>query len=161
MVHLIALLLPPASEGWGRYCFHRCVPVKGGGGGYRGPLVSGAKSFLGGRGGRVYPYPGPGWGVPLSWSWLDGRVLQSGLRTKTPLLPPPPRPGPVQGYPIPIPPARTRTGVSSPHPRAGHAIDRIQSGRYASCVLTPEDFLVTVYCHVQNAAGENLVNWTK
>ena len=67
-------LLPPASEGWGRYCFHRCVSVhREGGEGHPCSLV-----------------PGP---------FLGERVAQSDPRIEVPLR----QPGPGQGYPIPCP----------------------------------------------------------
>ena len=63
-------LLSPASEGWGRYCFHRCVSVNGRGGG-GGLVVSGL--FC--QRGRGYSCPGPGGGG-------GGGMPQSGPRTR-------------------------------------------------------------------------------
>ena len=79
--------LPPASEGWGRYCFHRCVSVHTGGGGVPQAQVfsqvTGPRSFPR----RGYPYPraappGPGQnnractcysagGIPLAFTQED------------------------------------------------------------------------------------------
>ena len=51
----VASLLPPASEGWGRYCFHRCVSVCQQGVPHGlwsqvPSLISGPRSFPGGGG---------------------------------------------------------------------------------------------------------------
>ena len=43
-----------------------------------------------------------------------------------------------------VPPPRTRTGVSPL--RTGHTTNRIQRGRWVSCVFTQEDFLVLTMC---------------
>ena len=88
-------LLPPASEGWGKYCFHRCLSTPPGGGDT--PVLSqvtGPMSFLGGT-----PVPGsfPGhWsqvlstGVPQSWlGGMYGVPLWPGLDGVHP--PPPPQ----------------------------------------------------------------------
>ena len=133
-------LLPPASEGWRRYCFHRCVSVHiGRGGGYPSP--------------RFFPrslLPGPFWkGYPSPWFFAKSLV-----------------PGPFQGYPslswgggvpqdrgtspgrtgvghtprqdrIGIPPARyplAGTGASPLHPKTEQQSKHLlRGGRYASC----------------------------
>ena len=77
--------LPPASKGWGRYCFHRCVSV------HRG-------------------CPSPRWGgLPQSWPGGTGVPLQPGQDWIPPArtgVPPWPgqdwgTPQPGQGYPLP------------------------------------------------------------
>ena len=93
-------LLPPGSEGWGRYCFHRYLSVHTRGGGGR---VSPSPSHNTSTG----PMSFPG-GYPTDWS---SQVPSGGAY---------PSPRSLLGYPVPrdgVPPS-TRDGVS-PAPRIG------------------------------------------
>ena len=109
-----------------------CLSKAGGGTLDHWSLVSGPRFFSG----EWRPWslvPGPFWGKgePLFWSWLggggeEGGVPQSGLGTGVP----------------PSPSQDQDRSTSSPLPLAGHTMDRIQRGRYESCVFAQEDFLV-------------------
>ena len=93
-------------------------------------------------------------------------VLQSGLRTGAQFPPghdqnmgipsPPLQPGLGQEYPLPLPPpdvdrdtlfpaSQGQQRDPSPPPSTGHVTDRIQRGRYTSCVFMQENFLVKVH----------------
>ena len=109
------LFLPHASEGWGRYCFHRCLSV------HRGvphiyPIISpsyntptGPLSFPGVPQSQLrHPHPRTGWGTP---AW----------------------PGPGLDGVTPPPPSQDRDGVSLPL-LGQHSMYLLRRGRYASCV---------------------------
>ena len=84
-------LLPPASEGWGRYCFHRCLSVHIGG--YPSirffPLSLVPGPFWWGTPvparGNLAPYPGWDWGTPPppSWDWDTSPLGRQNSRAST------------------------------------------------------------------------------
>ena len=101
-------LLPTASEGWGKYCFHRCLLSTPGGGGT--PVPGSFPGPFGWGGG----YPSPGQGVLQSQQGgspvIAGRVPQ-----------------------IPLPLSQDRTGLS-PTPRYRTA-KRTLATWWAVCLL--------------------------
>ena len=117
--------LPPASEGWGRYSFHRCLSVCSHPAGvcqYQVlSQVSSIKSFHGGGGRNSSPgqrgNPSP---VQAMGVLQDRGTLKPGQNlgnpTRTGLGYPPDRTG--LGYPLGqdrtgVPPSQDRTGISS------------------------------------------------
>ena len=112
--------LPPASEGWGRYCFHGCLSINSVGG--EVPLASGSRSFLervtwplvpgeeplgesrgAFLGGRGTPWPLVPGGIDLPPASTVPLMHQRG----TPYTPWPPPPASTEGYHHPPPDKRT------------------------------------------------------
>ena len=75
----MGILLPPASKGWGRYCFHRCLSKPGGGTplpgffpGHWSQVLSGGTTVLGsfpGYWSQVLSGGYPNMGYPPSQNW--------------------------------------------------------------------------------------------
>ena len=106
-------LLPPATEGWRRYCFHMCVCVSTSGWGV--PLLSGPMSFLGVLG---------TFSAPCLTSFLGdppippGGTLVTGWKGI-------PQSEPLDTQGEPLPPPR----------------ECLRCGQYASCRFPQEDFV--------------------
>ena len=130
--------LPPASEEWGRYYFHRCLSVHTWG--YPSPRFFPRSLFLGPFWGK---YHSPGQGIPQS-SW--GVLQDRGTPTRTGL-----------GYHPSqdrCTPGQDRTGVSlgldwgtSPPPRQNSRARTCYAAGSMPLAFTQEDFLFSVSVH--------------
>ena len=128
-------LFTTASEGWERYCFHRCLSIHIGGGG----VERGFPSPM------FFPrplVPGPSWGVAKSWpgwylspGWgyhiMGYPTARSGWGT--------PCPSQVRiGYPLPgqdgVPSPGQNWGTPPPLQTEQQSEHLVRGGQYASCV---------------------------
>ena len=143
-----ASFLPPASEGWGRYYFHRCLSIHTCGG-YPSPRIfqslvpgpfqgGGTPVLAKGRGyflpqlgqDRDTPQPGQDWGTPLGRTGL-GHLPPA--RTWLGYLPS----QDITGYPL----GQDRTEVPPPPPRQNSRANTCYAAGGMPLAFTQEDFL--------------------
>ena len=139
-IHWIRIVTARVRSLTGRYCFHRCLSVNIGGGGYPIPSL-----------GRGVPHPRSGWGVPHPRSRWEGgtpfQVWTGGTPTITGWsTPPPPSLGGVPPHTITGWGTPTHTGWGKPPPPNPIRQSSIAGTCYTAggmpLAFTQEDFLV-------------------